>query len=558
MKRGSLAITVAAIALTAVPSAFAHAILQESTPTNGAVVRRSPAVVELRFNESVETAFGSIRVYDCAGKRVDAGKITRPNERSVSVPIGGALPRGTYTATWRVISADAHPVAGAFTFSVQEATSGGCKNVFASGGTPGWIDALFKAARAFDFALILLVVGGATALAVVLRTAAADLRAGLYLLLTVLGAALVVVGILCIVLQGAVAGGFGLGEAFKWNTVDSVLQTRFGKAFLFQIAFAAAVVPLAFAAGRVRSALLGGLVLVPAVGLLPTLSAAGHARTSGTLALVADLAHIAAASVWVGGLAFTVLALLRAGEQRWPLAARAVPVFSMLAVGSVGLLIVAGSVRGVEEIVPSGVGARHVPRAIWDGVWHTTYGQLLLAKILLVVPLLGLGAYNNRFAVPRLREQIASVLEQRRFLRAAGAELTIMAVILGVTAVLVTEPPAKASIKPPKLFNTTVPLGKLELNMTIEPARTGPNVIHLYTYTQRGFPAPTAAAKLSATLPSRSLGPLRIPLQRIGPFHYTVSGATFPYPGDWRVTIEARRGEFEALTQTVSVPIRKG
>jgi len=558
LKRGSLAITVAVIALTAVPSAFAHAILQESTPTNGAVVRHSPAAVELRFNESVETAFGSIRVYDCTGKRVDAGKITRPNDRSVSVPIGGALPRGTYTATWRVISADSHPIAGAFTFSVQQASSGSCKNVFASGGTPGWIDALFKTARAFDFALILLVVGGATALAVVLRTAAADLRARLYGILTVLGVGLVVAGILCIVLQGAVAGGFGLGEAFKWNTVDSVLQTRFGKAFLFQIAFAAAVVPLVFATGRVRSALLGPLVLVPALGLLPTLSAAGHARTSGTLALVADLAHIAAGSVWVGGLAFTVLALLRAGEDRWPLAARAVPVFSMLAVGSVGLLIVAGSVRGYEEIVPSDVGARHVPRAIWNGVWHTTYGQLLLAKILLVVPLLGLGAYNNRFAVPRLRKQIASVLEQRRFLRAAGAELTIMAVILSVTAVLVTEPPAKASIKPPKLFNTTVPLGNLELNMTIEPARTGPNVIHLYTFTQRGVPAPTAAAKLSATLPSRSLGPLRIPLQRIGPFHYTVSGATFPYAGDWKVTIEARRGEFEALTQTITVPIRKG
>jgi copper transport protein len=337
-----------------------------------------------------------------------------------------------------------------------------------------------------------------------------------------------------------------------------VLQTRFGKAFLFQIGFAAAIVPLAFTAGRVRNALLGAVVLVPGVAILPTLSAAGHARTSGTLAFVADLAHIMAGSVWVGGLAFTVLALLRAREDRWPLAARAVPVFSMLAVGSVALLILAGSVRGYEEIVPPDLGARHVPRAIWDGVWHTTYGQLLLAKILLVVPLLGLGAYNNRFAVPRLRKQIASVLEQRRFLRAAGAELAIMASIIGVTAVLVTEPPAKASIKPPKLFNTTIPLGSLELNMTIEPARTGPNVIHIYTFTQRGVPAPTAAAKLSAILPGKNLGPLRIPLQRISPFHYTVSGATFPYAGDWQLTIEARRGEFEALTQTITVPIRKG
>jgi len=287
-------------------------------------------------------------------------------------------------------------------------------------------------------------------------------------------------------------------------------------------------------------------VLVPAVCLLPTLSAAGHARTSGTIAFAADIAHLTAASVWVGGLAFTVLALLRAGEDRWPLAARAVPVFSRLAVLSVVTLITAGVLRGYEEV-----------RA-WHGLWDTTYGLLLLAKVALVLPLLALGAYNNRYAVPRLKKQIASIIEQRRFLRAAGAELAIMAAIVGVTAVLVTEPPAKASIKPPKLFTTTAPLGNLELNMTVEPARTGPNVIHIYTFTQRGVPAPTAAAKLSATLPGKSLGPLRIPLQRIGPFHYTVSGATFPFAGDWQLTIEARRGEFEALTQTITVPIRRG
>ena len=391
-----------------------------------------------------------------------------------------------------------------------------------------------------------LVLGGAAALALVLRSAALELRARLYGTLAGLGAALVVTAILCIALQGAVAGGFGLTEAFRWNTFDAVLHTRFGKAFLFQLAFAAVAMLLAFATNRTRNAMLGPLVLVPAVCLLPTLSAAGHARTSGTIAFAADIAHLTAASVWVGGLAFTVLALLRAGEDRWPLAARAVPVFSRLAVLSVVTLITAGVLRGYEEV-----------RA-WHGLWDTTYGLLLLAKVALVLPLLALGAYNNRYAVPRLKKQIASIIEQRRFLRAAGAELAIMAAIVGVTAVLVTEPPAKASIKPPKLFTTTAPLGNLELNMTVEPARTGPNVIHIYTFTQRGVPAPTAAAKLSATLPGKSLGPLRIPLQRIGPFHYTVSGATFPFAGDWQLTIEARRGEFEALTQTITVPIRRG
>jgi copper transport protein len=558
LKRSSITLAVVLIALAAAPSAFAHAILQESTPSNEQVVRQSPPTVSLRFNEAVETAFGSIRVYNCGGARVDSGKIGRPDERSVSIRLDRKLPRGTYTVTWRVISADSHPVAGAFVFQVKAADpSGSCAQVFGKG-TPGEVTALFKFARALDFALVLLVLGGATALALVLRSAAAELRARLYRILAGLAVGLVIAGILCIVLQGAVAGGFGLSEAFRWNTVDSVLQTRFGKAFLFQLAFAAVAAPVAFIAGQARNAALGALTLVPALCLLPTLSAAGHARTSGTIAFAADLIHMAAASTWVGGLAFTILALFLAGDDRWPLAARAVPRFSLLAVIAVVTLVAAGTVRGSEELVPSGTAARHWPRTIWDGLCHTTYGQLLLAKIALVLPLLGLGAYNNRFAVPRLRKQIASVVEQRRFLKAAGAELLIIVSIVGVTAVLVTEPPAKASVKPPKLFNTTVPLGNLELNMTIDPARTGPNLIHIYTFTQNGVPAPTAAMKFSATLPSGNLGPLRIPLQRIGPFHYTVSGAVFPQPGDWQVTIEARRGQFEALTQTVTVRIRKG
>jgi copper transport protein len=545
-KRASVAIAVVLAALAAAPSAFGHATLQQSTPGNNSIVRQSPGEVTLQFSEAVETAFGSIRVYDCGGTRVDSGKIVRPSNSLVSVRLDRRLPAGTYTVTWRVISADAHPVAGAFTFHVKSASPGGeCAQVFGEG-TPGSIDALFKFTRALDFALILLVVGGAGALALVLRSAAFELRARLYRILAGLSLGLLVAGVLCIVLQGAVAGGFGLQEAFRWDTVDTVLQTRFGKAFLWQLGLAVVIAPAAFLASRSRNEWFGWLVLVPALFLLPTITAAGHARTSGTIALVADVVHIAAASLWVGGLAFTVLALLLAGADRWPLASRAVPVFSILAVGSVVTLIAAGTLRGYQEV-----------RA-FHGLWDTTYGVLLLVKIGLVLPLLALGAYNNRFAVPRLKRQISSALEQSRFLRVAGAELAIMAVVVSVTAVLVTEPPAKASVKPPKYVTDTVPIGNLEVNYIVEPAKTGPNVIHLYFFTRVGVPANVDDAKLSATLPSKGLGPVRIPLQRIVPSHYTNPAGVFPQSGEWQVTIEARRGEFEALTQTVTVPIREG
>ena len=547
MRRALIASAVLLVALATAPAAYAHATLQSSTPAGNAIVRESPPTVTLQFSEAVETAFGSIRVYNCGGERVDSGSVERPSDSSVAVNLDSGLPAGTYTVTWRVISADAHPVAGAFVFHVKAASeSGECEQVFGKESTPDSVDALFKFVRALDFALILLVVGGAAALALILRSAAPELRAMLYRILAGLAVGLVVACILCIVLQGAVAGGFGLSEAFRWDTVDSVLQTRFGEAFLWQLGLAAVIAPGAFLASRSRKDTLGLLVLVPAVLLLPTLSAAGHARTSGTLALIADVVHIAAASMWVGGLAFTLLALLLAGEDRWPLASRAVPVFSLLAVGSVVTLIIAGTVRGYEEV------------QAFHGLWDTTYGKLLLLKIGFVLPLLALGAYNNRYAVPKLKRQVCSAVEQRRFLRAAGFELAIMAAIVGVTAVLVTEPPAKATIAVPKLINATVPIGNLEVNYTIEPAKTGPNVLHLYYFKPTGEPANVDDTRLSATLSSAGVGPIRIPLQKIVPSHYTTPAAVFPQPGDWQLLIEARRGEFEALTQTVTVPIREG
>src|SRR5205807_7750369 len=134
---------------------------------------------------------------------------------------------------------------------------------------------------------------------------------------------------------------FGLREAFRWNTVDAVLHTRFGKAFLAQLIIAAAVALVALLASRIRA--LESLAIVPAILVVPTLSLAGHARTSGSLALAGDFIHVLAASSWVGGLAFTVLAQLFAGEDRWPLSARAVPRFSMLAMVAVPTLILAGS-----------------------------------------------------------------------------------------------------------------------------------------------------------------------------------------------------------------------
>ncbi len=221
------------------------------------------------------------------------------------------------------------------------------------------------------------------------------------------------------------------------------------------------------------------------------------------------------------------------------------PRFSGIAVVAVSWLIASGTVSAYLQV-----------RAL-RGLWETTYGQLLLVKITLVLPLLALGLYNNRRAVPRLRERLATATERTRFLRTAAAELALMVAIVSVTAVLVSEPPARAEVAPRGPYATTAQLGDLELNLVVDPATAGRNQIHLYLTNSSGQPTDVDEATVSATLASRQIGPLRLEAHQAGPGHFLVHGAQLALAGDWQLRVEVRRGEFDSATATVSVPIRK-
>jgi copper transport protein len=528
---------VVAAMFVAAPEAGAHATLVTTNPANDAVVAASPARVVLRFDETVETAFGSVRVFDANGIRVDTGGLSRPSSDSVAVAIGHRLGRGTYTVAWRVISADTHPVHGAFVFSVGAASGnaeGIAAKVLREQATPRTTSLGFDVIRFLSLGLLLLAGGGAVALAVLRLD---DRRlAGL---LAAACALLVPVSLAGIVFQGSAAGGYGLGRALSWDVFTSVVGTQFGTVWLVRAGVAAALAAVALARWR-----LGGLAV--GVALLCTVSLAGHAEALGGLTLAADMVHVVAAAVWTGGLAFVVLALRFAPKDRWRLAARIVPRFSAVAIGAASALLLAGVTNGYLEI------------RSWHGLFSTTYGQLVVAKAALVVPLLALGAYNNRYAVPRLRAEIASVLEQRRFLRAATAELALVVAVVGATAVLVSEPPPKAAAATAKgPYATTTHLGPYELNLVLDPARVGYNAIHVYLLTPSGLPAAAAQVTLAASLEQPAIGPIRLSATPAGPGHF-VANARLPIGGTWQLRVDVRRGRFDQWASTLTIPIRKG
>jgi copper transport protein len=543
-RRVAARLAVVLVALVAVPAASAHATLVSTDPESNEIVQVSPKQVTLTFSEPVETAFGAVRVFNADADRVDKGDLTRPSGEAVAIALVDDLPNGTYTVTWRVVSADTHPVNGAFVFHVGEAgANAGINPDVIEGGTPRSVSLSYDVERFLAFAALFLAVGGSVALLVFLRDAQQPVRRKLWYLVAASSGLLALLGPVAIVLQGAAAGGFAIGDAIDRDVASEVLGTDYGHLIVVRTILAAALCVLALAAPRLslRTRFVEEATLLPATGLVLIPALSGHAKVSGTAAFVLDVIHVAAACVWVGGLAFVVLALLLATDGRWPLAMRCVPRFSAAAVISVSALIVAGSLNGYLQV-----------RSL-DALFTTTYGQLLLVKIALVAPLLALGAFNNRFAVPRLRAGDATAVQRRRFMRMTGTELGIMLAVIGVTAVLVSEPPAKAqagAISQPK-GAVSVFAGPYHVELELDPGTAGKNDVVL-TVVHGGE---VTEITVSASLPSQQIGPLKYTAEKQSADTYVASGADLSIPGVWTFTVNIRKGEFDAFEGKAELPV---
>ena len=344
----------------------------------------------MTYDEGVSVP--SLGVYDAAGRRVDSGIVTHPVADTIAVTIPHRLGPGTYTVAWRVTSADTHVVHGVFTFSVGRRGRAGAigAELLARGQVPGGIAFGFGVVRFGNLLLLLLCCGGASALVLVLRDAPADVRRVLLRALTVVASLLALLAVLGLAFEAAEDSGSSLLGGFGAGALAVVRHQRFGEVWLVRawlaLLFALFSLSLQFGGRRWRTAREIALALI-GVCLVLTATAAGHASVGGPAAFIADGAHITAAAAWLGGLVFVLAAVaVSPARARWPLAMRSVPRFSLLATVAVAVLGVAGVVSAYLE-----VGA-------WRGLWDTTYGLLILAKIALLVPLLALGAYQQ----PRL------------------------------------------------------------------------------------------------------------------------------------------------------------
>jgi copper transport protein len=536
-----LVITMLALALGVPATALGHADLIDTTPADGAVVAQTPDVVTLRFTEPVETALGAVRIFDSQAQEVPIGPpgLSAGGTR-LSVPITDDLPNGTYTVSYRVLSADGHPVEGASVFHVGApgANPEGVASQVGSGASAA-VRRASDVARFLDIALVVLLVGAVATILLVFGAHERALANRLWPVVAGLGFGLSVAAGATILLQAAIVQGVGVGGAAQGSVISAVLETDFGRARLAQLILAEVIAIAAVWAPSVGAAWfrwgIGALAL--ALALTPGLS--GHASVNGAGVVLADAGHVLAASMWVGGLATVALAIAMAGERRAEVARTLLPRFSTAALVSVGVLLIAGTVGSFSNL-----------ESLSD-LWGSVYGRLLLAKILIALVLIGFGALS-RSAVRRMRRDGDRPPRLRALI---GAELALMLVAIGVTSVLVSRAPERALASAASERVAEVAVGDLTARVEVSPARTGPNEVRLRLTDGSGAGAAADEVTVTAAPLAGGVGPFRLIAAAEGDGRYRAGPVQAAAAGPWTFTVAVRRGEFDLQEGRVTIPI---
>ncbi|MGW2283587.1 copper resistance CopC/CopD family protein [Streptomyces phaeochromogenes] len=378
----------------------AHSAVRETTPGEGTVLKSAPKQVTMTFTESVGITDDSLRVLSPENRRVNAGDTEHASGRSdtVRVPLDGGLADGTYTVAWRVVSADSHPISGAFTFSIGK-PSETMASVSAEPAVNPASGALYDIARYAAYAAVALLIGAATFVLVCRPDSAEPLRglvrAGWWVLVASTAALLLI--------RGPYERGTGPSTLLDPELIENTLTSRPGWALLARLALLAGAAVFLVRLGRGAAAETEGpetdgpekeqvrpkpVVLavggVLAVGLAVTWAAAEHASAGiqVPLAMTSSVLHLLAMAVWLGGLA-ALLTTLHRSEALIP--AASVARFSRLAFASVVVLVLTGVYQSWR-----GLGS-------WDAVFDTSYGRILVAKVCAVVLLLAAAGFSRRW-----------------------------------------------------------------------------------------------------------------------------------------------------------------
>jgi copper transport protein len=520
--RRAVTLAVMAACLAAPATAGAHAALLHTSPTASVTVNGSPKQVSLTYSEVIEPKFAVISVTDAAGHSQVAGNPVRDkgNPRQIDVPVR-TLDHGWYLVFWRVISADGHPVRGAYTFAVGP--SAGPAPQFAipslreTAATPSLLITRWLVFLSLMSAVGLLAFRLFIARPVVQRVRGTSLRPVSIALAIAFAVALIAVP----VYVDLSTAQFTLRSAFDLGALVPLMRSSsFGRSFLdleLVLVLAAVAAAVAVRLDRPDRELRSVAALLAVAGAVGALAAAllvpglaGHAAqfTPRGVSLALDWVHLLSGSIWIGGLLALVIVGLTAGARRVSAMTVVVPRFSKVALGSVLVLVASGTVAAVIRL------------PTLSSLWDTGYGQALIAKIALLTAALALASVNLLRTTPRLEvartrpslaEPAATLLQ-----RMVGGEIVLVIAAIffaGLLTSLAPPPKALAGIGQasasvgPGAVTRTFTHGAYKVGVQISPNRAAvPNAFSVKV-TRNGAPVRNADVTAKFTMLDMEMTP---------------------------------------------------
>jgi copper transport protein len=498
----------------------AHAGLKASEPAASAILEQPPKEIVLHFGEAVEVSFGSIRLFDSRSKLVvlPEPKFVEVNgaidAKSVRVEAPELQP-GSYLVVWRVVSADSHPVQGAFAFQIGtkglnlESLS---EEILASSSAPFAVRLMMGFARWLSFLGVMVMIGAMLlATRIVTHSRVDKIIFGSWIT-AFIGSTLV------LLLQAPYALGQAMSVGELFGAVDEVLQTRLGTWLVVR-----GIILLAFLLLIKQRVLhnkpiyrMAAILLV--IGLFATFSISGHPgmREFSALSIGTDIVHFFSVSAWMGGLVTLVLL----GRDWQSASSRVISWFSFTATISMPIMVATGVAQAWRMM--EGL----------QNIFSTTYGVVLSVKVLLVIVAIAAGTRARQLFKSKKVDQ--QDLREIKFSRTVIAESMIGVVVLAVTAVLVSVPPL--SVSGAKAFEATVVQANVIADIRLTPARAGEVEVHILFSPPGGALQSITEATARISLAAEEIPAIPIDVQLVGTNHFQAA-LLVPRAGDWLLEI---------------------
>ncbi len=581
--------------------ASAHALLEIANPTPNSNLTKAPTLVQLSFSENLDTGYSRIQVFNNSKVEVDKQDVIFPGPRVMQVSLL-PLPNGSFSVVWRSLSAvDGHVASGAYSFTVGNVPP--CSNCTPPPPVNPPPSPLEAAARWGAYLSLAVAAGGFGFLLLIWLPTASSLdlparrsksspsfldipsRASTLTILGSLGLLASLVALLVIFsantsenLSAALTASFGRDLLYRMVTASGLLAVSLGLRRVAtgpRAAKAPRGVPAANggkakgerffrgvlqgfrrpARGDLRPlwlVALGGLIL--SLVSVATFSISSHGASSiPPLGTVMDFIHLASLSLWIGGLFHMTLAampkLVKSTSPRaGAVSAEVVGNFSALATLMVGGVFLGGGYLALETV------------GSIDALVGTLYGQLILVKIGLFIPLLAFGTYNHFKLRPSLaytRElEDDSIVHRRKFLRTTRVEALLGAGILVAAGLLTALTPAAylAATQHPATYTAERVVDGVDIQLSITPYPSGAGnytfAVFLSDTNQNSYDNATGVTLLMTT--AGNSNPITVVLGAFPghTFHYFASAQAFPLLGTWNIAMTIKRNNGPDISTT--------